>query len=199
MDRASFLKLISTELFPSFRAEGFKGSGSTLRRIQDPVIHVFNVQGSTSADRCYLNVGAHLSFLPAEGGLPVEPKSFLEYHCTFRDRIDPPAKGMAWSYGRTIEEARATIASMLVEWGSQGKRFFERYKTYPGSFLKLVETEDPRTVHPSMALRYAKIAMSLQRVDLAMTYASEGLAAVPVSATLLKEELTNVLASLNAP
>jgi len=47
MNRATFLKLLEKKLFPVLKAEGFVARGQTLRRIEGPVIHVFNVQGAS--------------------------------------------------------------------------------------------------------------------------------------------------------
>ena len=89
MDRKHFTSLLSKRLYPLLRAEGFRGTGATLRRVSEPVVEVFNVQGSSGGDRCYLNLGVHLTFLPAAGGRIVLPGELKESHCAFRTRIDP--------------------------------------------------------------------------------------------------------------
>lgn len=51
MNRTTFLKLLTQKLFPVLKTEGFEGSGQTLRRIDGPLIHVFNVQGASGGRR----------------------------------------------------------------------------------------------------------------------------------------------------
>jgi Domain of unknown function (DUF4304) len=181
------------------RAEGFRGSGSTLRRIDEPVIHVFNVQGSSSGNCCYLNLGAHLSFLPPEGGRVVAPASFQEAHCIFRDRIDPPTgSSTGWFYGRTPEEAADLVEFLVSEWRTQGQRFFRRYGSYPESFLSLLAEVNPDEIHSRDALHYARIAVHLGLIDRASTFAKAGLSTTPEHATYLRRDLTAVLQELGA-
>ena len=51
LDRNGFLKLRAREFYPMLREGGFRGSGSTLRRIQEPVVHVINFQGCRWGER----------------------------------------------------------------------------------------------------------------------------------------------------
>lgn len=78
MDRTTFMKALGARLYPILRANGFKGSGATLRRIKEPIVHVFNVQGSAGSAQCYLNLGAHLTFLPGAGGGQIDVKNLKE-------------------------------------------------------------------------------------------------------------------------
>src|SRR5262245_59375256 len=95
----AFRRNLQKSLWRALRAEGFSGSGNTLRRLDLPIIHVFNIQGSPPGGSCYLNLGSHLAFLPAEGGEAVAPADMLEYHCAFRGRVEPaPGPAFGWAY-----------------------------------------------------------------------------------------------------
>ena len=109
MTRTAFLKLLTRHLYPVLKAEGFEGSGQTLRRIRGPIVHVFNVQGASGGKACYLNLGAHYDFLPCEGGAFVPPAEIEESHCVFRERIDPPPGSRARP--RAMEPEETTITS----------------------------------------------------------------------------------------
>src|SRR5689334_18774413 len=98
MNREYYLKSLAKTLYPTLRSEDFNGSGTTLRRLRGPLIHVFNVQGSSDSRRCYMNLGAHLDFLPSGGGRVCDPKKIKEYECAFRGRMEPPP-GMAFGWG----------------------------------------------------------------------------------------------------
>jgi len=82
-----FRKFLAKELFPVLRAEGFKGSGTTLRRTAKPLIHVFNIQAGTNlyANCCFINLGLHIESLQMPGGGPlVSAERIMEYECFTR-------------------------------------------------------------------------------------------------------------------
>ena len=121
--RTTFLKLLTKQLFPVLKAEGFEGSGQTLRRIRGPVVHVFNVQAASGGKACYLNLGAHFDFLPGEGGSFVPTAEIEEAHCIFRDRIDPPpGEAFGWAYGADSAQAEETSNSSSANGHGRGTR-----------------------------------------------------------------------------
>lgn len=197
MNRNDFFKLLAQRLYPVLRAEGFKGSGQTLRRLDGPLIHVFNVQGARGGDQCYLNLGAHLDFIPPEGGLPVTAQAMTESHCIFRDRIDPPTgPAFGWAYSADAAEAEETIAFILSEWARVGRAFFAQHARYPQSYEALLQREiDPETIHGRTALHLARIAMHLGQSERAQDLVQIGLARAPERATTLKAELAQVSAT----
>lgn len=190
-----FPKALQKRLWPILRSEGFVGSGATLRRLHSPLIHVFNIQGSSSGNQCYLNLGAHLDFLPSEGGLAVEPERFLEPYCAFRDRIDPPAEAYGWEY---LDDAAAAerIELAAEAWTLQSRPFFEKYSGFPETFRRLVLDCTPSELHPRTALTYARIALHIGESDRAAELARNGLDRVSISATILRGHLKKILAKL---
>lgn len=191
--RTAFLKLLTRKLYPVLKAEGFEGAGQTLRRIDGPVIHVFNVQGASGGKQCYLNLGAHLDVLPTEGGGQVAPLEIEESHCVFRDRLDPPASPAdGWSYGRSIEEAEQTVDLIVREWAGPGRGFFARHGNYPQGFAQLLRDTDLAQIHARTALHLARIALHLGDRTMARTLVDTGLAKAPERATSLKAELDKV-------
>lgn len=196
MDRKSFTKALVSKLYPMLRAEGFKGSGTTLRRENAPVIHVFNIQGSRGASGFYLNLGVHLSFLPTEGGGEVVSAKLMEYQCSFRSRFEPPAgPQFAWSYGRDTAEMNETITFICDHWSIYAKPFFERYERYPSSFETLLHEIDLKTAHPRELLKFARIAHQLRQGDRCQAFAEEGMNRCPERATGLRAHLLELLES----
>lgn len=199
MNRATFLRLLEKKLFPVLKAEGFEGTGQTLRRIDGPVIHVFNVQGASGArggGACYLNLGAHLAFLPTEGGGQVAPRDIEEAHCVFRDRMHPPpGEAFGWAYGTSKEEAEESVEFIVSEWSGPGRSFFARHGSYPQSFEQLLRETDPNGIHARTALHLARIAAHLGDRERAQALVDAGLARAPERATSLKADLAQVLAS----
>jgi hypothetical protein len=194
VDRKTFLSLLSKHLYPILRAEGFKGSGTTLRRINGQVIHVFHVQGSSSGTQCYLNLGVHLSFLPTAGGAVVPPEKIEEPHCVFRERMEPPpGPQFGWAYCGTVEEALTNVEFIVSEWLSLGRAFFGRYKSFPESFAALVSQVPPSSIHPAHCLHYARIATELGQIEAAAAFAKSGLERAGERATSLRAELEKIL------
>jgi len=195
MERNSFLKLLAEKFYPSLRAEAFRGSGTTLRRVHEPVVHVVNIQGSSSGDGFYVNLGAHLAFLPTEGGGVCVPAKLKEYECAFRDRIDPPPAAPVgrWPYGRSVAEAEGLVRQLVQEWERQGRRFFNRYSQFPDAFAELVRGAVASPPHPRDGLKYARIAVRLQLHEEATTLATHALADASEGATALRGALTRFL------
>jgi hypothetical protein len=194
MDRSQFIKALAGRLYPILRAEGFRGSGTTLRRTNAPVVHVFNVQGSSSGARCYVNLGAHLLFLPTAGGGEPDAATLKEYECVFRERIDPPpGSAFGWSYGETAEEMHETIELVCEYWTLFGQSFFNRYSEYPQSFVSLLNEVDASKVHPMDLLNFARIASHLGDRVRCASLAKEGLKRCPERATSLRAYLEQVV------
>lgn len=194
MARSDFLKRVAKEFYPRLRAEGFRGSGTTLRRIDGEAIHVFNCQGSSTEGRFYLNLGAHYSYLPAEGGGTIQPVDLKEYHCVFRDRIEPPTgPELGWNYGSTDEEDSELLAFIASEWKTQAQPFFDRYAANAEIQLGLLNEAVDKPRHSRDGLHFGRMAMYLGRSDLALRFIREGLADCPERASGLIADLKSLL------
>jgi hypothetical protein len=181
-----FHQLLKRDYSPLLRAEGFKGSGTTFRRIKDEVIHVVNVQGSRHGGECCVNLGLHYSFLPTAGGCPViDPKRLKEYECDFRDRIhEVHESDHWWRYGATEAEAEASVASLVEMYRIWGVSFFKKFEPFPEVFERITPAEmdagdlsrfpTPMTlVHA--ALTMARIMRHLRRFEISRQFADVGL------------------------
>ena len=193
-----FRARLQKELWIQARKDGFVGSGTTLRRIAAPIIHVVNIEVSKE-NMCYLNLGAHLCFLPSEGGTVIDPGNVLEYHCAFRKRIEPPAgPAFGWAYLDDSREAAESIAFVLAEWNRVGCRFFAAHGNYPDSFRRLLDGANVETAHPIELLTFARIAVHLNHLESARKFASIGLARTPERATGLIRSLRLIVEHMEA-
>ena len=156
MNRKEFVKLLSNRFYPKLRKEGFVGSGTTLRRINEPLVHVFNVQANNMNDGVWINVCAHLTFLFP----PVPAAKLNEYQCAFRYRLHPPTKDRenAWPFGENEDEANAIIDDLETAWDTAGREVLDRFATYPASFEKLLREVDSTTLKRNEAVAYKTIA-----------------------------------------
>src|SRR4051812_17344907 len=82
------MKAILKQIAPHLRALGFRGSGQNYRKTEGDFVFVVNIQGSSSGDTFYVNLGAQPVFIPNDGS--VELKDLKEYHCVFRRRVGAP-------------------------------------------------------------------------------------------------------------
>jgi hypothetical protein len=193
MDRKLFSSLLNKRLYPHLRSLGFRGSGSTLRRVAEPVVEVFNVQASSGGNRCYFNIGLHLTFLPAEGGQSVPPGELTESHCAFRSRIGPPVgHQFGWEYGRTAQEAEAIVDLALVEWDRQAGPFLEAH-SYPSGLAIMIDQLQVSATHPKHLLTYAQVAWQLGQHKEAVDIARSALERAAPSASGLRCSINDFL------
>jgi len=194
MPERPFIKHLQARLFPVLRSEGFKGSGATLRRYAPPVLHVFNIQKSSSETHCYLNLGAHLDFLPTAGEGRCVPETIKESECVFRDRIvPPPGPAFGWVYQVDAKDIEESVEFILSEWSRVGRTFFARYSEYPRQFVELVRAALGTETHPMDALVLGRIAVHLNLRTEAEQLVSEALPTVSPAATGLKRNLERLV------
>jgi hypothetical protein len=163
-----FHQLLNRDFSPLLRADGFKGSGNSFRPVKGERIDVIGVQGSRSGGECCVNLGAHFSFLPSEGGGRVtDPKKFREYDCTFRGRLHEATEGDHWwTYGTSDAEAEASLADLIDLYARRGGLFFTRFEPFPDVFERIMPADivdgDLSKMPAAMTLPYA--AMILARI-----------------------------------
>ena len=166
MDRTGFLKLLSLSFFPELRELGFKGSGATLRRIQGQMVHVLNVQGSSGAERFYVNLGVTLGFLGMNGIHSSNLHETKESSCPFHKRLDPPeSPGNGWAYGASEEEARRQLQRLAAQWRTEGLSWFAQFQTFPDSFTVLVAAPVSDQTSSLQLLVLAKTALQIGNRD----------------------------------
>jgi hypothetical protein len=171
-----FHDLLKRDFFPLLRADEFKGSGTTFRRIHGDRTDVVNVQGSRSGGKCCVNLAVHYSFLPSEGGgRMTDPKKLKEYDCTFRSRLNEGTEDHWWDYGVTDAKAEASVTSLVDLYKRRGTLFFAKFEPFPDVF----ERVNPRQLDAGdftgmpmtgtrvyAALTMARIMKYLGRIDM---------------------------------
>jgi hypothetical protein len=198
VDRSAFLKLLAKDFYPVLRAQGFKGSGTSLRRADGLFHHIVHIQGSLSARGCYVNLGAHLEFLPNEGGNVFSPKDFDEPSCSFRDRLDPPSSDQRWAYGASEAEAKLSIQGIIKAWNEQGREYFSRFSTQreTENLEHLIEEHGRPKAHPTFNLIAAHIALHLGDQQRAFRIATSALERVGPQAGGLRLKIKEFIGSL---
>jgi hypothetical protein len=138
-----FHQLLKRDFSPLLRADGFKGSGTTFRRIKDDAIHVLNIQGSRYGGQCCVNLGLHYSFLATAAGRPVtDAMKVKEYECNFRDRIhEAHESDHWWAYGATEAKSEANVANLIDMYRRRSASFFKKFEPFPDVFEKITPTD----------------------------------------------------------
>ncbi len=199
MNKNEFISLLSDRLYPYLRQSEFKGSGQNLRRQHREVFHIFNVQGSDTAIRCYINLGVHLAFLPTNGGSRFNPRSFKEAECEFRSRLKPPPEfGYGWPYGHSENEAIEIISVLMRSYRLQGEEFFDELKAFPESFTKVTPSDFTAPVRSGITRfcgtpPFVRIALYLGDVAKAKEFAKVGLSLASQSAIILRKHYEDIL------
>jgi len=135
MHRDLYIKTLAKTLYPQLREMGFKGSGTTLRHLQNDVAKVFHIQGSAGGDGCYVNLGLHILTLeqnPRRG--KIIPEKIREGQCVIRKRMMPglnpitrEAGNSRWLYGESEDEMMISIQTMIRSWEERGAPVFKRF------------------------------------------------------------------------
>jgi hypothetical protein len=184
-----FHQILKSDFAPLLRAGGFKGSGSTFRRLTGERIDVINVQGSRYGGQCCVNFGVHFSFLPLIGSQVADPKKLKEYECTFHERLHEATESDHWwSYGASDAEAEASASSLVDMYKRRGEVFFGLFEPFPDVFEEISPSEMndesagvfSRKFGPSSrvsaALIMSRIMKHIGHVDRSREFAAVGLA-----------------------
>jgi hypothetical protein len=182
----SNLKEILRYLGAHIRSLGFKGSGQHFRRVEDDFVFVINIQGSSSGDVFYVNLGAQPTFIPAECDAPLA--TLKEYECVMRRRV-----GKAWSWVLDDETRVALLDQLDVEQDA----FFGTVRTLRSALIRdsideLLRKFSSRSTPGKAALHLARAAAALGHAAVADALVARGLALAGERATGLIHDLRSV-------
>ena len=190
-DRERFFELLESEFFPRLLQEGFVRQGRTFRRIRTPLIHVVECQRGSSGEWCYLEMGAHLSFLPQHGGGEFSPTTIDESGCVFRERLagEGAIAGGGWAYGAYEQESVSSAKALGSAWEIAGSHFFAAHQNFPDDYLAMLDKADFEQARAIELLTFARVAANLQRKEQALTLARLGLERAAPTARSLRAQL----------
>lgn len=197
-----FFETLRLEFAPRLREDGFRGSGRTFRRERGEFFHVINIQGSQSGERCCVNLGVHLSFLPVNGHSERRVLGRLtESSCAFRSRLAPPGESdWWWSYGSDSAEAEESARNLALAYFAYGREHFARASEFPEPFTQIAPSDlargdlsrlPGRTTVPLACLALARISEYRGENSLAKQFAEVGLSQLG-GAFLLRAELAAI-------
>ena len=183
----TFRDFLKQNFSPLLRTEGFKGSGTTFRRIKGEAIHIINIQGSKWGGECCVNLAVHFLFLPTTIGQPVgDYKKLRHSECEFRSRLHGPGESDHWwPYGTTDTECQSSAADLIDTYRRWGTKCFELFEPFPEVFEKITAVEmdagdfsklpPTRSALVRLALTMARIMSHLRRLEKCREFAEVGL------------------------
>jgi hypothetical protein len=133
-NRSTFHTELRQRFFPLLRERGFKGSGSSLRRLVEERIDVVGIQGSRYGGSCCINLGVHFTFLPRSWTSDaIDPFKLKDYECEFRTRLHYDSESDHWwAHGNTEQEAVLEVSHLSALFQERGYVFFDRFSLFPG-------------------------------------------------------------------
>jgi len=190
-DRERFFQRLESVFFPRLVEEGFVRQGRTFRRIRTPLIHVVECRPGSNGEWCYLEMGAHLAFLPQQGGGEFSSATIDEPGCVFRERLvgDGAIGGGGWAYGASEEASFASVKALGSAWESAGSRFFAAHQMFPDDYRVMLDNADLEQARAIELLVFARIASHLQRKDQALALARLGLERAAPAARSLRAQM----------
>ncbi|WP_414613446.1 DUF4304 domain-containing protein [Stenotrophomonas pavanii] len=196
-DRKRFFELLESELFPRLLQEGFVRKGLTFRRIRTPLIHVVECQAGSSGQWCYLEMGAHLDFLPQHGGGEYSPATIEESGCVFRERLagDGASTGGGWVYGASEQESTTSVKALCSAWESAGSHFFAAHQAFPDDYQAMLDSADLEQARAIELLTLARVAANLRRKEQALVLAHLGIERAAPAASSLRAQLRRFIES----
>jgi hypothetical protein len=200
----SLVHALKEHFAPILRAQGFKGSGQTFRRVSGDCLQVINVQRDKYGySEFYLNVAVHPLAIPDARGRPADPRKMYDYDCEFRTRLGPSGADSSWRYEWSkvsMDSAVAAAASRCVE---EGLPLLERMSganspldTYRPEHLGEIESDilGFSALSVRMSLVIARYRLASGRVAEAREFAQAGLERLG-AASGLKDELEQLAAA----
>lgn len=185
-DREEFRRILDREFTPLLKERGFSGRRPNWRRVRDPFIDCVNLQHSKWHDKCCVNLGLHLTFVPvlATGELPDADKLTV-VECAFDDRLNRrdrwpqiwetwwgPDKW--WSYRNPQKNAQ----ELIDYFSTHAEGFFKRFSDFPTPFIDVsLEKADlyPQRFSPGRLFVLAHVHLHLRQGDLAKRFAAMGI------------------------
>ena len=185
------MKAVLKQIAPHLRALGFRGSGQNYRKTEGDFVFVVNIQGSSSGDTFYVNLGAQPLFIPNDEY--VEPKDLKEYDCVFRRRV-----GGTWPWDMPINGFPAFVDELAAAQAA----FFGHIQTLPDAIGARVPEELLATftigqTKAGAALHLARAALALGHDEKGRSLARVGLDAAPEGASILIARLREIAATSN--
>lgn len=193
-----FFEHLKNVFFPKLISLGFVEKEQIFRRATGAVINIINVQEHCNGDRCRINMGLHLEFLPASWARhSLKIGKLTPFDCEFQRCLTPAsATDSWWPYRRWFQSPVSRAEKIMDAYLGRGETLFSHYKTTE-DFTALFTPEDfqsggwqsaPHGFRPQRgALTMARIHLHLGQSETAQAYARVGMALTSPNTALAAE------------
>ncbi len=147
-----FFQVLDGELGPVLQAFGFAGQEQEWKRHRDPVVNCVEIQVRSDQSACTVNLGVHLTFLPAGGGsIPVDFDTITEADCEIQNRLAWRNEPEHWWGFDSPEESVADLVACFRE---KGEAYFGKFANFPHPFIDIepsnLDDKEISTLFPIM-------------------------------------------------
>lgn len=134
---------------PALKADGWRASGRTYRKVVDDMLFVVGVQGSQFGGRFCVNLGAQPLAIPDATGRPVDASKTKDSACEFRSRISADDIDTWWDHGGDADAMVRAAGDAADAFALHAGRFFDRF-TGPAAWLRTLTPEELVRTGPAL-------------------------------------------------
>ncbi len=130
---------------------GFTGRDLEWVRVRNPFIDCVDMQLRSDAAAYCVNLGEHLSFLPAAGGsAPIDAENMSSVDCEIKSRLTPHGESEYWwKIG-----CESSVDEIVRCFNKSGEEFFHQYRNFPKPFsdidMSMIDSEAALKLMPTM-------------------------------------------------
>lgn len=128
-----FLLAVRDHLSPRLESTGFESSELAWRRFRNPYVDCVEIQIRSDQRACCVNLGLHLSFLPAAGTkTSIDPARLQLIDCEIRSRATRNGESDSWWEFKNDPSEVDCLVSCAMK---NVELFFGKYRDFPQPFL----------------------------------------------------------------
>lgn len=183
MVKSLFWENIKKHVEPILYDHRFEGTKGCYRKCVNEIINFIWIQEHSDKSKFCVNLGVHLSFLPAVPGSKIIPFNEMDQaHCEIKKRLVPSHDLV--DYWWLFSELNDSMLEVLDAYQTDGVQFFNRFSNYPSDWQNFTvgNVKDPSftTLLPGVtkvraALMFARIHKQLGDLSKCKEFANLGL------------------------
>lgn len=184
------------------RSDGFRGSGRTFRRVDGELLHVIQVQGSSTGGKFAVNLAVQPMAIPDVRGRTPNAKTLAESDCEFCRRLSASGSDQWWDHGDSQRSMDAAVQDAATVYCAVGRALFAKFSGNNSVPHMLTAEQFARndfdlggfsSTRGRMALALARMRRSSGDLAECRAFARVGLADIGDQAIGLRRDLESML------
>ncbi|MGD1841003.1 MAG: DUF4304 domain-containing protein [Thermonemataceae bacterium] len=185
MKSADFKKIVTKEIAPFLREQGWKGTGFNYTKHIGNIIRALTIQPSSAGGKFCVEIGIHFDFIPLKGGK--EFTKMKTWDMEIRTRLTPHGESDFWWDFPTNENDRAQLFDALRELiTTRGEAYFKPFDQWKEIITKFsiddIENGNTKSLFKipplSTALLLARINDEIGNREKAIAFSKYGLSKI---------------------